>query len=503
MLKDSLNLLIEYAKINLDLSFLNAIYAKNTLMKKFNLNEEDDTTDLSVVSKLSRPDEIIDRLSKELIDEQIASSDNINLLIDEIFGELSLSPNEFVNKFEAIKNLKGSYEALDYFYQYQIKNNYIQKSAIERNILWSSNEFEYPIELSINLSKPEKKNSDIAKLKLFKSSSYPKCLLCKENLGFFGDFKRASRRTIRYIPLILDKQLWYLQYSPYGYFNKHAICFSDSHQDMIINRSTFVKLLEFVNLYPSFFMGSNADLPIVGGSILNHEHFQGGDYELPIFKSNDRIIINSKKYPGLKISILDWYNSTVKIVGDKIEDIANYAEELLNTYQNFDKEDILLFSHHHDIIHSTITPIARMESKQYALYLILRNNYTNKEHPDGVFHAHKKYHHIKSEGIGLIEAMGLFILPPRLINELKEVRDILTSKKKIDQLRIDHFSLQYQNMIKTLVEENGTYLTNKDSEKLIKYYINNVCRNILINTAVFKNNQIGNKYFLELLDLVG
>ena len=503
MLKDSLNLLIEYAKLNLGLEFLDVIYVKNTLMKMFNLDEECENTSKIDVSSFNRPDKLIKILTDDLINEGIASEDNVHLLVDEIFGALSLTPNEFYYSFKKIEENEGKEKALDYFYQYQIKNNYIQKTAIEKNILWSSDEFEYPIELSINLSKPEKKNSDIAKLKNVKSTSYPKCLLCKENLGFYGDTKRAPRRTIRYIPLLLDNCPWYLQYSPYGYYNKHAICFSDKHEDMVINKSTFIKLLEFVHMYPSFFMGSNADLPIVGGSILNHEHFQGGDHELPIFKSTDRKVVNSSKYRTLKISLLNWYNSTIKIVGEDINEIASYAEELLNVYKTFNREDISLISQTDGISHSTITPIARRENNQYALYLILRNNLTTSTHPEGVFHAHREYHHIKSEGIGLIEAMGLFILPPRLIRELKEVKDILTSNATIDAFNLEKFNLGYQNMIKELIDNHGNNLSESEAEKVIKHYINNVCRNILINTAVFKNDEKGRKYFDELMDLVG
>lgn len=502
MLRDDLNLLIAYAKQNLKLDSLNEIYVRNTLMKKFNLDEEYYDTYTSLVKDLVRPDKLIEILTQDLLDAKLANEDDVHLLVDEIFGDLTLSPNEFLREFNKVKEEKGGQEALSYFYDYQIKNNYIQKTSIEKNIVWREEDYLYPVEISINLSKPEKKNSDIAKLKLVKSTSYPKCLLCKENLGFYGDFKRAPRRTIRFIPVTLDNQRWYLQYSPYGYYYQHAICFSEKHSDMIINKSTFKKLLDFVSTYPTFFMGSNADLPVVGGSILNHEHFQGGNYVLPIFKSKDKKEFKINNHPSVKVTSLSWYNSVVKLVGESVEEVASCAEDILNTYKNYDDEAIELLSKT-DAVHSTITPIARNEEGKLALYLIFRNNRTSNEHPDGIFHAHKEYHNIKSEGIGLIEAMGLFILPARLIKELKEVRDVLIGEKTIAQVSKNETIVKHIPMINKLVEVNGISNTKEKAADVIREYINDVCRNILVNTAVFKDDEKGNESLEKLLKKVG
>ncbi|MBE6132287.1 MAG: galactose-1-phosphate uridylyltransferase [Erysipelotrichaceae bacterium] len=498
MLKDDLNLLIAYAKKNLKLEGLNEIYVRNTLMKKFNIEEEYYDTDTSIVNDLVRPDILIEKLSKDLVDNGFALEENVHLLVDEIFGDLSLSPNEFLNEFKKIEESKGKEEALEFFYDYQIKNNYIQKTAIEKNIHWNEENLKYPIEISINLSKPEKKNSDIAKLKMVKSSSYPKCLLCKENLGFYGDEKKAPRRTIRFVPLELDGEKWYLQYSPYGYYYQHAICFSDKHSDMVINKTTFKKLLQFVDLYPSFFMGSNADLPIVGGSILNHEHFQGGNYVLPLFKSSDKKEYKFDKYSSLKITKLDYYHATLKVVGDDIEEIASFADKVLNIYKNFDAEEIDLISRT-DVLHSTITPICRKEKNKFALYLIFRNNRTNEVEEGGIFHAHKIHHHIKSEGIGLIEAMGLFILPPRLISEMKNISDILQGKVSKEEFNNE----KYSNMIDELLIKYGNKNSLENSKNILKEYIAETCEDILKNISVFKEDELGNKYFDLLMTKVG
>lgn len=498
MLKDDLNLLIAYAKKNLKLEGLNEIYVRNTLMKKFNIEEEYYDTDTSIVNDLVRPDILIEKLSKDLVDNGFALEENVHLLVDEIFGDLSLSPNEFLHEFKKIEESKGKEEALEFFYDYQIKNNYIQKTAIEKNIHWREENLKYPIEISINLSKPEKKNSDIAKLKLVKSSSYPKCLLCKENLGFYGDEKKAPRRTIRFVPVELDGEKWYLQYSPYGYYYQHAICFSDKHSDMVINKTTFKKLLQFVDLYPSFFMGSNADLPIVGGSILNHEHFQGGNYVLPLFKSSDKKEYKFDKYSSLKITKLDYYHATLKVVGDNIEEIASFADKVLNIYKNFDAEEIDLISRT-DVLHSTITPICRKENNKFALYLIFRNNRTNEVEEGGIFHAHKIHHHIKSEGIGLIEAMGLFILPPRLISEMKNISDILQGKISKEEFNNE----KYSNMIDELLIKYGNKNSLENSKNILKEYIAETCEDILKNISVFKDDELGNKYFDLLMAKVG
>lgn len=497
MIEKTVEKLVYYAKKHLYLDDLDAIYIRNVLFGKLHISfpYEQNDIDFNEIDNLTVPDVLISELKNDILENNIVDASEVDRFITNIMGDLTPLPSIVKNKFYSFTNPQDGF---DYLYDLQIKNNYIQKTAVDKNLLWKAEFEDNYLEISINLSKPEKKNSDIAKLKLVKSSSYPKCLLCKENLGFYGDEKKAPRRTIRFVPVELDDEKWYLQYSPYGYYYQHAICFSDKHSDMVINKTTFKKLLQFVDLYPSFFMGSNADLPIVGGSILNHEHFQGGNYVLPLFKSLDKKEYKFDKYSSLKITKLDYYHATLKVVGDNIEEIASFADEVLNIYKNFDAEEIDLISRT-DVLHSTITPICRKENNKFALYLIFRNNRTNEVEEGGIFHAHKIHHHIKSEGIGLIEAMGLFILPPRLISEMKNISDILQGKISKEEFNNE----KYSNMIDELLIKYGNKNSLENSKNILKEYIAETCEDILKNISVFKDDELGNKYFDLLMTKVG
>lgn len=497
---NSLGLVIEkivyYGIKHLDLDELDALYLKNILLNKFGLKIPDYSNFNHLeIENLEVPDLLISELKESLLENDY---ENPDLLVTEVMGLISPLPSMVKDKVLSLEKQKPGL-GLDYLFNLQIKNYYIQKTAIDRNIYFKKEYDNNFLEITINLSKPEKNNKDIAKL-LNKtiSDKYPKCLLCKENLGYGGRSDHPCRTNIRIVPFILNKEQWFLQYSPYAYFDHHAIIINENHHNMIINEATFKKLLEFVSLFPTFFIGSNADLPIVGGSILDHEHYQGGLHLLPMFYSKDRKIVYQKE--NLQVSILEWYNSVIKIESTNREEILSVANKILNKWINYDNEKIDIISHSGNIRHSTITPLARKIGNKFALYLILRNNRTNEKYPEGIFHAHPEYHHIKQEGIGLIEATGLFILPPRLKRQMEYIKEILTDTISVKEAFDKYEDLSiHQEMVTELIELYGVNNSLEKANELINDYLALTCQNILKNTAVFKNDDIGNRQFEQFI----
>ena len=496
MILDLVDNLILYAKHHLELTDeLDQIYFRNLILEELNLskpNEVLNTSKEDEIKNLIMPDSLIKELNSYLIDELKLSPKEAELKYVKIMGILTPRPSEVNKKFLAIYKTQGDFEALDYLYDLSIKNYYFQKTNVDKNIVWETKFPSKNLEISINLSKPEKNNKDIAKL-LVKpkegEEKYPKCLLCLENLGFKGTATHPARENIRIIPLSLGGTDWFLQYSPYGYFKKHCIVFSRNHSNMKIDRSTFRKLTDFVTMFPSFFIGSNSDLPIVGGSILSHEHFQGGEHLLPIMKAKPEFEFELKEFQNVKLYKLDWHNSCLLLTSESQDDIIEVADRILKAWRNYDDPENDIYSHTGEVPHNTITPSARKVGNTYYLYLILRNNRCDEKYPDGIFHAHPEYHHIKKEGIGIIEAMGLFILPGRLIRQENEIKACL--KKKLND---DEILNEYQDLSSflTMIHELKANYNETTIDQDINSYIENVCKNILINTATFKPNEKGN-----------
>ena len=491
MIEKTIEELLAYAEIHLDLKQDDKIYFRNLLIRKLKATAPyDGDIDYDHIKSLNVPDELVDKLSRYILENNLVEQENLELFLTELLGDLTPLPSVVNAKFNDLYN-ESDIKALDYLYDLSIKNNYIQKTKVDKNILWYAEFPDNSVEISINLSKPEKNNKDIKKLLTAKTTSkYPQCLLCKENVGFAGNSGHPARENLRIIPLNLAGERWYIQYSPYVYYDHHCIVFNDRHANMHIDHPTFEALFDFVDIFPSFFIGSNSDLPIVGGSILNHEHFQGGKHILPMLKSNVR-----KEYytiNGVKVSSLDWYNTVVLLEGSNKTDMVKVADKVLDVWKEYSDEsnDIIAYTTER---HNTITPIVQKTETGFRMFLILRNNRTNEQYPDGIFHAHPEYHMIKKEGIGLIEAMGLFILPARLQRQFRQIAEV-----KKENLSHDAILERYEDLkdfLPMIDELKGIDLTEE-----IKNYVNNVCRNILINTGVFKNTkdgQLGLDKFLE------
>ena len=500
--------LIAYAGAHLHLQEQDEQFMRNLLLAEFRLPAPyEGTPDLSGIAELDVPDPLCDDIRAYAIEKGLADEASADRFCTRIFGLLTPLPSKINEEFRRIRGEKGAQAACDYLYNISVKNWYIQKTAISRNLKWSYQDGKRCLEITVNLSKPEKKNKDIAKLLTApQTRKYPMCLLCKENEGFEGTATHPARQNIRTIKVTLGGKKWFVQYSPYAYYDEHCIAISEEHSPMNVNASTPDKLLDFVDIFPNYFIGSNASLPIVGGSILNHEHFQGGRHLMPMHSAPIAVPLHSAKYPDLEIGILDWYNSGIRFSGKDRRSVAAFAVELIEAWKGFSCPECDILSETDGTPHNAVSPICQKIGDTYVFTVLLRNNRTDERYPDGIFHVHPEYQNIKSEGIGLIEAMGLFILPGRLKRQLDEIEDILCGKTAYDPKALESEDADlhvHRFMIEELLR-SGKAVDKQEAHRRVEDYVNRVCANILDNTAVFKkdaNGRAGFRKFIEKLNL--
>ncbi len=390
-------------------------------------------------------------------------------------------------------------QATNYFYDLAISSNYIHMDRIAKNICYTYSCAYGILDITINLSKPEKDPKQIAQLKNTPSLNYPSCALCYENLGFAGNIKQDARQNLRVIPIELNHEKYYFQYSPYSYYNEHAILFNKNHVPMKIEKDTIIKLLDFVDQFEHYFIGSNADLPIVGGSILSHDHFQGGRYEFPMFKATLLKEYKLKKYGNTRIEYIHWPLDTLCLKGRDRKEILELSSAILKTWETYNRPSIEIISSSNGIRHNTITPIARKINEEYILYLTLRNNRVNEIYPDGIFHPRQDLHHIKKENIGLIEVMGLAVLPKRLKEELDLLKWILLKKEDISTLNKEPL-LKHKAWALSLISR---YQFNEDNlQSILNCEVGKIFQNVLEDCSVFKfgNKTIEMDHFIEDLN---
>ena len=354
-----------------------------------------------------------------------------DLFDTKIMGAITPPPSVVINMFNRLCDTSPKV-ATAWYYNFSKVTNYIRTDRIAKDVKWVAPTEYGDIDITINLSKPEKDPRDIAAAGKAKSTSYPKCLLCPENEGYAGTLTHPARQNHRIIPITLDGDEYFLQYSPYVYYNEHCIILNKKHIPMVINRSTFKKLLSFVAQFPHYTAGSNADIPIVGGSILSHDHFQGGCYLFPMARATYKSTFSIPEYEDLTAGIVNWPMSVIRLQGTDIERLTDCADMILNKWKSYTDEDAFIFAETDVVPHNAITPIARKNRDGlFELDLVLRNNITTDEHPMGVYHPHAEYHHIKKENIGLIEVMGLAVLPARLKKEMTLIEDAILTGKDI------------------------------------------------------------------------
>ena len=408
-----------------------------------------------------------------------------------LMGAITPRPSQVIEKFYSLYK-ESPKLATDYFYSLAINTNYIRADRVSRDLKWKTPSEYGDIHISINLSKPEKDPEAIAMAKNLPETDFPKCPLCHENEGFAGTLTKTARQTLRQIPFDMAGERWYLQYSPYVYYNEHCIAVSAEHKPMSINRDSFRKLLDFVTEFPHYFIGSNADLPIVGGSILSHDHMQGGRYVFPMELAGDKKRISFAGFEDIEASILKWPMSVIRLSGADRERMVELAGRILAAFRDYTDEDAEIFAYTDGVPHNTITPIARRRGERYELDLVLRNNLTTEEHPLGLYHPHAEHHNIKRENIGLIEVMGLAILPARLKDEMAALRlDILSGREITGTHKawFEAFCDKY-----TFTEEN--------TEEILRSEIGKTFVRVLCDAGIYKDTDEGLKKFEKFIDFV-
>ena len=431
--------------------------------------------------------------SQKLIEDDITSRD---LFDTKLMSALMPRPSEVTDKFYSIYKTSPK-DATDYFYKLSCDSDYIRRYRIEKDVKWVTSTEYGDLDITINLSKPEKDPKAIAAAKSAPQSGYPKCMLCRECEGYAGRINFPAHQNHRVIPVTINGSDWCFQYSPYVYYNEHCIVFNAKHPPMSINHATFNKLLDFVKLFPHYFVGSNADLPIVGGSILSHDHFQGGNYTFAMAKAPIETPVSFKGFDGITSGIVKWPMSVIRLRSKDTEALNRLACKILDAWRGYTDEASFIFAETDGIPHNTITPIARKNGEEFELDLVLRNNITTDEHPMGVYHPHAELHHIKKENIGLIEVMGLAVLPARLKTEMALLKTAILENRDIEK---DDILSKHAEWAK---EITAKYSVNKDNiDKIIEDEIGLVFARVLEHAGVYKRDEKGKKAFIKFIESV-
>ena len=469
------------------------IYTINQLLDVMKLDEYEEPGQI--------PEAGLEALLKVLLDDAAQRGvieDSIvyrDLFDTRLMNCLVPRPAQVTARFHA-EYEKSPEAATSWYYKFSQDTDYIRRYRVSRDLKWVTPTQYGDLDITINLSKPEKDPKAIAAAKLMKQSGYPKCLLCRENEGYAGRVNHPARNTHRIIPLELGGSAWGLQYSPYVYYNEHCIVFCQSHVPMKIDRGTFVRLLDFVTQFPHYFLGSNADLPIVGGSILTHDHFQGGHYTFAMERAQVETELHISGYEDVYAGIVKWPMSVIRIRHKERERLVQLACRILDSWRNYTDRERFIFAETDGEPHNTITPIARRRNGEYELDLVLRNNITTPEHPLGVYHPHQELHHIKKENIGLIEVMGLAVLPSRLKDELSGLKDAILTGRDIRQ---DAVLSKHANWTQELLQRHSD-ITQDNLDDILQYEVGKVFERVLEDAGVFKRTPEGMAAFMRFVE---
>ena len=441
-------------------------------------------------------EEVLKGLLDDAVSRGVCAGDvtSRDLMDTKLMGILTPRPHEVRKRFAELYALSPR-EATDWYYRFSQDTDYIRRYRIEKDMRWTAPTEYGDLVITINLSKPEKDPKAIAAARNAPQSGYPKCLLCAENEGYAGRMNHPPRQNHRLIPVTIGGSQWFMQYSPYVYYNEHCIVLNAKHTPMVIGREAFEKLLDFVTAFPHYFIGSNADLPIVGGSILSHEHFQGGHFTFPMEKAPVEKEISFEGFPGVRAGIVKWPLSVIRLTGADRGILTDLAVRILNCWRGYTDEDAFILAETDGVPHNTITPIARRRGTDYELDLVLRNNITTAEHPLGVYHPHAELHHIKKENIGLIEVMGLAVLPARLKQELAGVEEALLTGAPLTGDLEKHAS--WAEELKTRYQ-----FTRENAAGILREEVGKVFAKVLEHAGVYRRNEKGAKSFARFIDAV-
>ncbi len=478
------------------------IFTINRLLELFGLDEMEEGAEDASGSVVDADGNGLEKILGEMMDYAyeagLMPEDDIthrDLFDTKIMSMLMPRPNEVIRKFHELYD-NSPREATDYFYKLSQDSDYIRRYRIIKDQKWIVPTKYGDLDITINLSKPEKDPKAIAAAKLAKQSGYPKCLLCMENVGYAGRLNHPARQNHRIIPVTIQDSSWGFQYSPYVYYNEHCIVFNGEHVPMKIEHGTFCKLFDFVKQFPHYFVGSNADLPIVGGSILSHDHFQGGHYEFAMAKAPVEETFTVKGFEDVESGIVRWPMSVIRLSGEDTERIIALADHVLETWREYTDESAFIYACTDGEPHNTITPIARKRGNKYELDLVLRNNITTEEHPLGVYHPHAKLHHIKKENIGLIEVMGLAVLPARLKGEMEGLAEAILSGKDIRQ---DEVLLKHADWVEEFVPKYEK-IDAENIYDILRKEIGLVFMQVLEDAGVYKRTKEGQEAFARFVE---
>jgi UDPglucose--hexose-1-phosphate uridylyltransferase len=505
---------------------LDVVPARNALLDLFGLVEP--YAGEAPAEQLDSSDEPLRELLDAAVGTPLLPDDHTtyrDLLDARIMGLLMPRQSEVANRFWETAKSRSVEAATEDFYRLSIDSRYIRMDRIRNNLYWLAATAYGDLEITVNLSKPEKDPKEIALLKTMQSSRYPKCLLCLENVGYAGRPDHPARQNHRVIPLELDGETWYFQYSPYVYYNEHSIIFCKDHTPMKMTPETFRRLLDFVGQFPHYFIGSNADLPIVGGSILDHDHFQGGRHVFPMEKAPIETTLTHPDYPDVKAGIVKWPMSVLRLSSHNRRHLLELATAVLEAWKGYSdvEAEVLAYTEADGagsagggtapgrVPHNTITPIARKNARgEFELDLVLRNNRTSAEHPDGIFHPHRELHHIKKENIGLIEVMGLAVLPGRLKSELEAIAALLAGESAPGggaaadaAADASHPLHKHAAWIEALIRRYGTKLSKEEAEAVLRQEVGAKFLNVLEHAGVYKRDERGRAAFRRFAAVVG
>lgn len=495
MISNNIRQLVQYALDNELIKEEDRVFTTNTLLELFELSELEDEDDI-----LEEPFSL-EEILKEMLDYAVAhdimKEDSVvyrDLFDTKIMSKLMPRPSEIIHTFWE-KYKESPETATNYYYKLSQDSDYIRRYRIEKDVKWVTKTEYGNLDITINLSKPEKDPKAIAAAKLVKQSGYPKCLLCVENEGYAGRVNHPARQNHRIIPIEINDQKWGFQYSPYVYYNEHCIVFNGEHTPMKIEKNTYVKLFNFVKQFPHYFVGSNADLPIVGGSILSHDHFQGGHYQFAMADApiDDTFVI--KGFENVEAGIVKWPMSVIRLRCKDETRLVTLGDHILTAWRGYTDEEAFIFAETDGEPHNTITPIARKNGEVFELDLVLRNNITTEEHPLGVYHPHAELHHIKKENIGLIEVMGLAVLPARLKTEMEQLEAAILAKEDLtkDETLAIHaeWAAEVINKHPEMKEDN--------IHEIIQQEIGLVFAKVLEHAGVYKRDMVGKEAFMRFI----
>ena len=466
------------------------IWAVNTLLEALKLDSyEEPVLDDAPIDLPA----VLDELMDDAHARGVMENDSIvyrDLFDTSLMGRLTPPPREVIAKFRALY-AQNPVEATNWYYKFSQDTNYIRRDRIARDMQWKADTAYGELDITINLSKPEKDPKAIA------AARDPKCQLCPENAGYAGRVNHPARQNHRIIPITIDQTPWYMQYSPYVYYNEHCIVFNSVHTPMKIDRACFRKLLDFIGQFPHYFVGSNADLPIVGGSILAHDHFQGGRYEFAMAKAPVETELHFTGFDDIRAGIVRWPMSVIRLTAADPDRLVELADRILNAWRGYTDAEATIFAETDGVPHNTITPIARRRGSDYEIDLVLRNNLTTEEHPLGLYHPHAELHHIKKENIGLIEVMGLAVLPARLKNELAVLGEKMV---KGEDLRADPLTASHAEWAERIMQENE--ITADNVTDILQREVGLVFAQVLEHAGVYKRTEEGKKAFLRFAESV-